>query len=78
MVMIGQAALRKCFPQKFSKPPFHPVADNRIADSFGNGDPVTFAKAVIGTRQQNKTGPRNAQPVIGSQKVFTLPNNRQS
>lgn len=78
MIMVRQAFWRQSIPQQFSEPTFHSVADHRIADSLGYGNSEAFTEAAIGPGQQNETGPRNAQPVIGSKKIFTLPDNRQN
>lgn len=69
MVMIGNCAFGKGAAQKLTKAPFHPVAYNRIADFFGNGDAKAHPLAPIGPGQKHKASASIAQPLIGRNKI---------
>lgn len=75
MVVIGKAVFGKRAPQEFAKTPLHPVADNRIANLLGNGDPVSYALAPVGPGQQNESRLRISQALIGGQKIRALRKN---
>ena len=69
--MIGRrkAVLGKEIAQQLAEAPLHPVADHRIADSLGHGDPEANLLRFIRAREQHKTGSRNAQAPVGSEKI---------
>jgi len=69
MVGIGQAMIGQKFTQQRTKSPFHPVADNRVADLFRHGNPEPLAASVVPVRKQHKTGPCNAQAPIRGKKI---------
>ena len=47
VIVIRQAMFGKRCPKQFTKPPLHPIADNSVTDSFGDGDTVSLAQAAI-------------------------------
>lgn len=69
MIGIFQTLDRQNIPEQGAKPALHPVANHRIADSFGHGDAKTHALAAIGTGQQHETGTRNSQAAIGGKEI---------
>ena len=66
MIGCSEAVLGKEITQQFAEAPLHPVADNRVADSLGNGDPEAHLFALVGAREQHKAGARDAQAPVGS------------
>jgi len=76
VVVIGQTMLGQLIAQQHPKTPLHPVADDCIADPLRHSDAVAPTAPAIGLSQQHKTGPRNAQAVIGSQKISALRDDR--
>lgn len=81
MIMIGKAGMGKRLAEQCAEAPLHTIADHGIADLFRNRDAVARAKpatglavgpviwSVIGADEQHKTGARNAQALIGGQKI---------
>ena len=66
MIGCSEAVLGQKIAQQFAEAPLHPVADNRVADSLGNGDPEAHLFALVGAREQHKAGARDAQAPVGS------------
>ncbi len=65
----GKAVGREQPAQQFTKPPLHPVADNGVADSFGDGDPEAHLLGLIGPGEQHEPGTRDAQSPVGSKEI---------
>jgi len=58
MVSAWNAARRKDFAGERSKPPLHPVADDRSADLLGDGEADALGRIAVGAvaDQQNEAG----------------------
>ena len=66
MIGCGEAVLGKEITQQLAEAPLHPVADNRVADSLGHGDPEAHLFPLVGAGEQHKAGARDAQAPVGS------------
>ena len=66
MIGCGKAMLGQEIAQQLAEAPLHPVADHRIADSLGHGDPEAHLFPLVGAGEQHETGTRNAQAPVGS------------
>ena len=60
MISAADPKFREYFAGKRTKAPLHPIADNRIADFFGDCDAKPHSRVSIGaiTNKQNETAVR--------------------
>jgi hypothetical protein len=66
MVVAGKARFGQDFTQQGAEAALHPVADDGVADSLGNGDAHAHRIVLIRYRKQDKTGARHAQAPVCS------------
>ena len=78
MIVIWQAMFGKMRTQQFAKAALHSVSHDRIADLLGHGHAEPLAQAVIGTRQKHKTGARDTQTLVRSEKITAFANSGKS
>lgn len=77
MVMTGKAFNRQQRARQFAQSPLHPVAHDRVADLPGDGHAVAQALPLVRTGEQHEAWTRDAQALVGGEKVRAVFDDRE-
>ena len=77
MICTDNSVVRQQLAGEATKPPLHPVADDRIADLLGDGEADAKRRILIATiaNLEDETGHRESPAAVGSKEIGTLAKN---